>query len=124
MKHKTLSRAQRQLAETDGMSVPELESYILAMDDTGDEVTAELAARYLPGNMYAQGVRILMREGSLPIGYVSGSRCHICPRRLVRWKRGEMGVNEQDLTTALAKAFERVPAMLADALREAVAHAM
>lgn len=122
---KQLSRAQRQLHETEGMDDAQLEEYILSLKDKcGDAPTAELAARYLSApmdKMYAQGIRIQMRENTLPIGYISGNHIHIIAERLVKWKRGELGVDGEAVTRALVKACETLPGLLADVFKEAAA---
>lgn len=121
-----LSRTQRQLADTEGMTRSEIESYILSIDGF---VTAELAARYLSGSgrekerenkISAQGVRICMRNGELPIGLVSGHRCDIIPERLVRWKNGTLGVNSDELTKELTKALGSLPVIITDLFKSAV----
>lgn len=115
------SRAQRQLADTEGMTGAEIEAYVLALEG---EVSAELAARYLSGpgeKLYAQGIRLLMRSGELPVGTVSGNRCHIYPQRLVKWKRGELGLDTEMLTREIAKAFEKASEVIAELIRSAAA---
>lgn len=121
---KPLTCAQRQIADTQGMTDAGMEAYILTLKDTyGESPTAELAAVYLStreNRMYAQGIRILMRSNELPIGYVSGNRCHIIAERLVKWKRGELGIDSEKLTQELSKMFEHVAGVLVEYVKGAV----
>lgn len=114
---KPKSRAQIELAETEGMTQGELEAYMRGRS----YITAELTARYLGGFKSPQGVRIQIREGKLPIAqYCHDGSIRISPERTIKFKHGELGLDEKALTDVLVRVFEKLPELLTDKVVEAV----
>lgn len=110
---KPLTRGQREMRETEGMTESEMESYLLCQSN----ITAELAARYL-GSISPQGIRIGVRNGTLPVGIFSGAHVVIFPERLIKWKHGELGVDAQTLTRELTAVFGEMTSKMAELASE------
>ncbi|GHU92994.1 hypothetical protein FACS1894208_01440 [Clostridia bacterium] len=85
----SVTRAVQQMAAVKGMTVAEIERYMLTLG----EVSAELAAHYLSGGVVggatASNVRAMMEEFPLLFGPCGGN-AHIIPERLIAYKRGTL----------------------------------
>lgn len=113
---KKKSRAQIEKAETEGMNQAEMEEYMLKRD----YITPELAAKYL-GGVSGQGVRIQVRNKELPIAqFCLDGSMRISPERTIKYKHGDLVVDEARVTKAVIEAFARLPDIWATVTVETV----